>query len=44
MGIKKKRVYINLVGSGSGAIKGSKGKKGGRKPSMSVKPGKGRRP
>ena len=43
MGIKKKRVHINLVGnSSSGKIGGTKGGKGRRKGAVAIKPGTGR--
>ena len=41
MGIKKKRVHINLIGSGSvGKFGSSKGRKGGRKGGVAIKPGR----
>ena len=43
MGVKKKRVYINLVGNSSvGKMGGAKGRKGGRKGGAIVvgKPGR----
>tara|TARA_R110002020_G_C15924837_1_gene743232 strand:- start:43 stop:189 length:147 start_codon:yes stop_codon:yes gene_type:complete len=40
---KKKRVHINLIGSGSvGKFGSSKGRKGGRKGATALKPGGGR--